>query len=314
MAQEAHEAIRPTAADRTPDSLKDYLDRDLLRLYALIWNRFVASQMNPALFDQTDVHIDAGRVEFKATGSVMKFDGFLALYQEEKPEEAKSTEENEPGGVLPELKDGDVLEVKQLLPTQHFTQPPARFNEASLVKALEAKGIGRPSTYANILSTIQDREYVVKQEARFYPTETGELVVELLVESFQELFDYEYTARMEDHLDRIESGREQWKDSMRDFYERLARKLEKAKTEMRDVKSEEIETDEVCEKCGSKMVIKWGKFGRFLACSSYPECKNTREIPKSGGPEVSGDDPEEDLLCEKCGRTLWRIHGLLRIS
>jgi len=309
MAQEAHEAIRPTSADRTPDRLKDYLDRDLLRLYALIWNRFIASQMNPALFDQTDVLIDAGRVEFKATGSAMKFDGFLALYQEAKPEEAKSTEEDEQGSILPELKEGDVLEVRQLLPTQHFTQPPARFNEASLVKALEAKGIGRPSTYASILSTIQDREYVVKQDGRFYPTETGELVEELLVGSFGELFDYEYTARMEDHLDRIESGREQWQDSMRDFYGRLARDLEKAKTEMRDVKSEEIETDEVCDKCGSKMVIKWGKFGRFLACSSYPECKNTREIPKSGGPEPSGDDPEEDLLCEKCGRPMVMKRG-----
>jgi DNA topoisomerase I len=304
MAQEAHEAIRPTSAARTPESLRDYLDRDLLRLYALIWNRFVASQMNPALFDQTDVLIEAGRVEFKATGSVMKFDGFLALYQEEKPEEPKGADQEDQGGVLPELQEGDILEVRELLPTQHFTQAPARFNEASLVKALEAKGIGRPSTYASILSTIQDREYVVKREGRFYPTETGELVVELLVESFRELFDYEYTAQMEDHLDRIESGREQWKDSMRDFYDRLTRSLEKAKTDMRDIKSMEIETDEVCEKCGSKMVIKWGKFGRFLACSSYPECKNTREIPKAGSPEPSGEDLEEDLLCEKCGRPM----------
>jgi DNA topoisomerase-1 len=302
-AQEAHEAIRPTSVDRAPEALKNHLDADLWKLYSLIWNRFVASQMNPALFAQTDVKIRAGRVEFRATGSVLKFDGFLTLYQEAKVEDAKE-EEKEEEGVLPELHEGERLEVKELLPTQHFTQPPPRYNEASLVKALEARGIGRPSTYAAILTTIQDREYVLKQAGKFYPTDTGEVVAELLVESFQDIFDYEYTARMEDHLDRIESGREEWTDSMREFYDRLAKRLAIAEKEMRDVKGEEIPTDEICDKCGRKMVIKWGRFGRFLACSGYPECKNTREIPRVCSLEPDQNNADEELECEKCGRPM----------
>jgi DNA topoisomerase-1 len=206
-AQEAHEAIRPTSVERTPDSLRNELDPDLWKLYSLIWNRFVASQMNPAVFDQTDVKIAAGRVEFKATGSITKFSGFLAVYQESKSDESRNTDQ-EREEVLPELHEGETLTLIELLPAQHYTQPPPRYNEASLVKALEAKGIGRPSTYATILSTIQDREYVDKHDGKFFPTEIGETVLELLVTSFQEIFDYEYTARMEDHLDRIESGRE----------------------------------------------------------------------------------------------------------
>jgi DNA topoisomerase I len=301
-AQEAHEAIRPTSIERTPESLKNDLEPDLWKLYALIWNRFVASQMNPALFDQTDVQIEAGRVEFKATGSITKFSGFLAVYQESKPEERDAAPEQE--SVLPEIHEGEELTLKELLPGQHFTQPPPRYNEASLVKALESKGIGRPSTYASILSTIQDRDYVDKHDGKFYPSEIGEVVLELLVASFQELFDYEYTARMEDHLDRIESGRERWQQAMRDFYDRFSGKLEIAEKEMRDVKTEAIETDEVCDKCGSKMVIKWGKFGRFMACSGYPDCRNTREIPKAGGPEKSGQTQPEELQCEKCGKPM----------
>jgi DNA topoisomerase-1 len=312
-AQEAHEAIRPTSLEYTPERLRDLLEpgrdsQDLWRLYSLIWNRFVASQMNPAVFDQTDILIDAGRVQFKATGSIIKFDGFLAAYPESRTEEVKPGAE-EPEGVLPELAEGEQLEVKALLPSQQFTQPPARYNEASLVKALEARGIGRPSTYASILSTIQDREYVDKRENKFYPTETGELVVELLVESFQDIFDYEYTARMEDHLDRIESGREPWRDAMRGFWERFSERLAAAEIHMRDVKSEEIETDELCEKCGRRMVIKWGKFGRFMACSGYPECKNTKEIPRNGE-EGGNDAPEaEGIPCEKCGRPMVMKRG-----
>jgi DNA topoisomerase I len=303
-AQEAHEAIRPTSVERTPESLRNDLEPDLLKLYSLIWNRFIASQMNPALFDQTDVQIDAGRVEFRITGSINKFPGFLAVYQESKSDENPGVGPEEEESVLPELHEGEALTLKELLPGQHFTQPPPRYNEASLVKALESKGIGRPSTYASILSTIQDREYVDKQDGKFYPTEIGEVVLDLLVSSFQEIFDYEYTARMEDHLDRIESGREVWKEAMRDFYDRFAKRLLVAQKEMRDIKTEAIETDEVCEKCGSKMVIKWGKFGRFLACSGYPECRNTREIAKNG----NGSEPEpmipEDILCEKCGKPM----------
>jgi DNA topoisomerase-1 len=309
-AQEAHEAIRPTLVDHAPESLKRFLEPDMWKLYSLIWHRFVASQMNPAVFDQTDVTIEAGRVQFKATGSVRKFDGFLAVYQEAKADETRSDRETDSqDGLLPELSEGERLDVRALQPTQHFTQPPPRYNEASLVKALEAQGIGRPSTYASILSTIQDREYVHKNEGRFHPTETGELVVQLLVESFEDIFNYEYTARMEDHLDRIESGRERWQDAMRDFYERFSKRLRDAEKHMRDVKTEEIETDEVCEKCGSKMVIKWGKFGRFMACSSYPECKNTREIPKDGseaGPIVA---EVEEIACEKCGRPMVMKRG-----
>ncbi|MBN2243972.1 MAG: type I DNA topoisomerase, partial [Acidobacteria bacterium] len=267
-AQEAHEAIRPTSVDRTPESLKNELEPDLWKLYALIWNRFVASQMKPALYDQTDVTIKAGKVEFKAVGSIEKFRGFLAVYQESKSDENKDSSNGEESALLPEMAEGETLELKELAPGQHFTQPPPRYSEAALVKALEAKGIGRPSTYASILSTIQDREYVEKHSGRFHPSETGELVVEMLVASFRELFDYEYTARMEASLDRIESGRERWKDAMRDFYGRFADELAVAKKEMRNVKTESIETDEICDKCGSRMVIKWGKFGRFMACSA----------------------------------------------
>jgi DNA topoisomerase I len=303
-AQDAHEAIRPTSVDRTPESLKNDLEPDLLKLYSLIWNRFVASQMNPALFDQTDVQIEAGRVEFRTTGSINKFQGFLAVYQETKSDENPVAGQDEEESVLPELHEGESLALKELLPGQHFTQPPARYNEASLVKALESKGIGRPSTYANILSTIQDREYVDKQDGKFYPTEIGEVVLNLLVASFQEIFDYEYTARMEDHLDHIESGREVWKEAMRDFYGRFSARLQVAKVEMPDIKTEAIETDEICEKCGNKMVIKWGKFGRFLACSGYPECRNTREIAKNGGSNEPEKSPPEDVLCEKCGKPM----------
>lgn len=319
-AQEAHEAIRPTSAARSPEGLEHLLEPDLWKLYRLIWQRFVASQMSPALFDQTDVVIEAGRVEFKATGSVLKFDGFLAVYREAKPAASKpEAQAEDQEALLPELAEGEHLEVKALQPTQHFTQPPPRYNEASLVKSLEARGIGRPSTYASILSTIQDREYVHKRQGRFYPTETGELVVDLLIESFRDIFDYEYTARMEDHLDRIESGRERWQDAMRSFWQRFSQRLAAAVTHMRDVKTEEIPTDEVCEKCGSGMVIKWGKFGRFMACSAYPECKNTREIPKNGT-EAGTDAPEvEEIECEKCGRPMVlklfrRVPRLLRLS
>jgi DNA topoisomerase-1 len=305
-AQEAHEAIRPTSVVRTPESLETHVEPDMLKLYTLIWRRFVASQMNPAIFDATDVEISAGRVQFKAVGSVVKFDGFLTLYQEAKVEDPKPDQEPEEAeGILPELSEGETLTLRELRPAQHFTSPPARYNEASLVKALESRGIGRPSTYATILSTIQDREYAVKQDNKFFPTETGEVVVELLVESFKDIFDYEYTARMEDHLDRIESGREKWNEAMHDFYERFSKRLATAKTEMRDLKTEEIETDEVCEKCGSKMIIKWGKFGRFMACSAYPDCKNTREIPKVCNVDASAPPSEiEQVECDKCGKPM----------
>ena len=315
-AQEAHEAIRPTSVARTPESLKKVLSPELWKLYALIWTRFVASQMNPAVFDHTEVNIRAGRAEFRATGSILKFAGFQAVYREAKAEETpdkrKDSVAEDAELILPELHEGEELALLALLPAQYFTQPPPRYNEASLVKALETRGIGRPSTYASIISTIQDREYVDKTEGKFHPTETGELVLDLLVESFKELFDYEYTARMEDELDRIESGKEAWKNSLGAFYELLDERLKIAKKEMRSVKTETVETDEVCDKCGEKMVIKWGKFGRFIACSNYPACKNTRQIVPVGngatapgaGDTAAGAAPQEEISCEKCGRPM----------
>lgn len=303
-AQEAHEAIRPTSVERIPESLKKDLEPELWKLYSLIWNRFVASQMNPALFDQTDVTIEAGDVEFKAIGSIEKFKGFLAVYQETRPDDGTDPRSIEADAILPELAVGEILDVKELVPAQHFTQPPSRYNEASLVKALESKGIGRPSTYASILGTIQDRQYVEKQSGKFYPSETGEIVLELLVSSFQELFDYEYTARMEVSLDRIESGRESWKEAMREFYDRFSKKLILAQDEMRNIKTESLETDEICDKCGKKMVIKWGKFGRFMACSGYPECRNTKEIAKNGTTEEPENGKAEVIECDKCGKPM----------
>ena len=314
-AQEAHEAIRPTSVARTPESLKKVLEPELWKLYALIWTRFVASQMNPAIFDQTEVNIRAAKVEFRTTGSILKFAGFQSVYQEAKAEDApdarKDSSRQDEELILPELSEGEELNLQALIPAQHFTQPPPRYNEASLVKALESRGIGRPSTYASILSTIQDREYVDKTEGKFRPTDTGELVLDLLVESFKELFDYEYTARMEDDLDRIESGREAWEKAIGAFYELLDERLKTAKKEMRNVKTEAVETGEVCDKCGGKMVIKWGKFGRFIACSNYPDCKNTREFaPDGNGVEASGTDnaaesaSPEEILCDKCGRPM----------
>jgi len=314
-AQEAHEAIRPTSVARTPESLKNILTPELWKLYALIWTRFVASQMNPAVFDHTEVNIRAGRAEFRATGSVLVFAGFQTVYQEAKPEEApqarKDPSQNDEDLVLPELREGEGLALLALLPAQHFTQPPTRYNEASLVKALESRGIGRPSTYATILSTIQDREYVDKTDGKFHPTETGELVLDLLVESFKELFDYEYTARMEDGLDRIESGREAWKIAIGAFYKLLDERLKTAKKEMRNVKTETVETGEACDKCAGKMIIKWGKFGRFMACSNYPECKNTRQLGSNGNgaatdgaADAVGNTLQEEITCEKCSRPM----------
>ena len=315
-AQEAHEAIRPTSVLRTPESMKNVLSPELWKLYALIWTRFVASQMNPAVFDHTEVNIHAGRVEFRATGSILKFAGFQAVYQEAKAEDApdarKDSAAKDDESILPELGDGEELTLQALLPAQYFTQPPPRYNEASLVKALESRGIGRPSTYASILSTIQDREYVDKTDGKFYPTDTGEIVLDLLVESFSEIFDYEYTARMEDDLDRIESGREAWKKAIGAFYELLDERLKVAKTEMRNIKTEAVETGEICEKCGSGMVIKWGKFGRFMACSNYPECKNTKQIGSNGNGAVAAsaaedvveNAPQGDIPCDKCGQPM----------
>ncbi|MBI4412049.1 MAG: type I DNA topoisomerase, partial [Deltaproteobacteria bacterium] len=309
-AQEAHEAIRPTSMAYTPDVVKKYLKKDEYRLYELIWKRFVASQMKPAVLDRTTFVITAGIYEFRATGSIIKFPGFISVYIEEEDEEAKSPkgeeETDEKGGegaILPELKEGETLKCLEYLPSQHFTQPPPRFTEASLVKELEEKGIGRPSTYASILGVIQDKKYCEKDEGkRLRPTELGTMVNDLLVKNFTEIMDVQFTARMEEELDQVEEGKMEWVDTLKDFYGTFSKTLSHAKVHMKDIKRQEILTDLKCEKCGSTMVIKFGRHGEFLACQSYPDCKNTKEFRKDESgkiiPEVPKDTGE---VCEKCG-------------
>jgi DNA topoisomerase-1 len=308
-AQDAHEAIRPTSAMRTPDSVKAFLGKDEHALYRLIWQRFVASQMMPAILDQTTIDIKAGeRYLFRATGSVIKFNGFLAVYEEGKDE--KDEEDDEASRKLPLVEEGERLTLNALSPEQHFTEPPPRFTEATLVKALEEKGIGRPSTYASIMTVIQDREYAERREGRFFPTELGVIVNDLLVESFDDLFNVQYTAHMEEELDEIEDGKMRWTDTLAEFYEKFTKDLELAKLHMRDVKRQEIITDEKCENCGSPMAKKFGRYGTFLACTNYPDCKTTRDIPKAHdevGKEAHAEAGEE--TCDNCGRPMVMKRG-----
>jgi DNA topoisomerase-1 len=287
---------------RTPESVEKFLAEDEMKLYRLIWMRFVASQMTPAVFDQTTIDVDAKGKDgaaylFRATGSVPKFDGFLKVYQEGKDE--KDEDDEELKNKLPAVVAGEVLKFKAILPEQHFTEPPPRFTEATLVKELEAKGVGRPSTYASILSTIQEREYVRKDGGKFTPTELGMVVTDLLLESFDDLFDVTYTARMEGELDDIEEGKLDWRVAMSEFYERFQKDLKHAERHMTDIKRMEEPTDQICEKCGKPMVIKWGRHGKFIACTGYPECTNTREIAQEG---VTEQDEAE--YCDNCGRPL----------
>ncbi|MDQ3806032.1 MAG: type I DNA topoisomerase, partial [Acidobacteriota bacterium] len=315
-AQDAHEAIRPTDISRTPESLARYLGKDELKLYRLIWQRFVASQMNPAVYDQTTIDIAAGRFLFRATGSVLKFDGFLKVYEEGRDE--KTDEDDEAARKLPLVAEGENLKLNSVTPEQHFTEPPPRYTEATLVKALEEKGIGRPSTYAAIMTTIQDREYVERLEGRFHPTALGTTVNDLLIEGgFDDLFNESYTARMEEELDEIEDGKLRWTDALNEFYGKFARDLKAFEKHAKDKKGVSIPTDETCENCGSPMVIKLGRFGQFLACSNYPECRTTREVSK---PQAEGDGasaaaganggteaPEE--TCELCGKPMAMKRG-----
>ena len=322
-AQDAHEAIRPTNIEYPPERVQPFLERDMFRLYELIWNRFVACQMTPAVFDQTTADIQAGNAVFRATGQTTKFPGYLAVYGEQaasdepaKIEEAGAEkmegEDEEKGDLsrqLPPLESGQKLQLVQLVPEQHFTQPPPRFTEASLVKELEEKGIGRPSTYAAILSTIQDKEYVEKKENRFYPTELGKLVTELLMASFPTVMDVEFTAKMEGELDEVEEGSANWVKVLNEFYGPFKKTLAVADEQMRDVKREEQKTDLVCEKCGSPMVIKWGRMGRFLACSGYPECKNTKDfVEKDGKIEIALELPTDEK-CPTCGKPMVNKRG-----
>jgi len=312
--QGAHEAIRPTSAMRHPDQIKQYLKEDEFKVYKLIWQRFVASQINPAVFDQTTVDIDAKNGNdvfwFRVTGSVLKFDGFLRIYEEAK--EGKDEEDEELKHKLPALEAGQKLSLKQLKPEQHFTEPPPRYNEASLVKELEERGIGRPSTYAAILSTIQERQYVQKLGGKFVPTEIGLVVTDLLVENFRDIFDVQYTARLEEELDEIEEGKEKWQDALGDFYKKFQKDLKYAEKHMENIKRMEKPTDEKCELCGAPLVIKWGKHGSFYACSTYDKddpntCKFTKENPINL-PDLDSADMQEtgaaEEYCENCGRVM----------
>jgi DNA topoisomerase-1 len=313
-AQAAHEAIRPTSAMRHPDQVKQYLKEDEFKVYKLIWQRFVASQIMPAVFDQTTVDIDAkaksGDVYwFRVTGSVLKFDGFLRVYEESK--EGKDEEDEELKHKLPALEAGQKLTLKELKPEQHFTEPPPRYNEASLVKELEERGIGRPSTYSAILSTIQERQYVQKLGGKFTPTEIGLVVTDLLVENFRDIFDVAYTAGLEEKLDEIEEGKEKWTDTLADFYKKFTKDLKYAEKHMENIKRMEKPTDEKCEKCGAPLVIKWGRHGSFYACSTYDKedpntCTFTKENPINL-PDLDSADVQEttqEEYCENCGRVM----------
>lgn len=283
-AQEAHEAIRPSDPARTPDSLKQYLERDQYRLYDLVWRRFFASQMPAALFDQTAVTIAANDYSFRANGQIMQFDGFLKIYPQKFEEHT-----------LPPLSEKDALALKELKPNQHFTEPPPRFTEASLIKTLEENGIGRPSTYAPTMATIQDRGYVEKDEQkRLRPTEIGEVVNKILVEHFPAVVDVQFTAKMEEEFDEIAEGKMEWQPVIKEFYEPFAKIIEAKYAEVE--KQTPVETtDEVCEKCGRPMVVKYGRFGKFLACSGFPECKNAKPLPKAP-PKSTG------VMCPECNQ------------
>ena len=310
-AQDAHEAIRPTSMAYDPETVRAHLTKEQYSLYRLIWSRFVASQMPPATFDDTTLDVEAAGFILRAKGSVPKFSGWMAVYEQAQEQAQQAVEKStsgDPGadpdadgitGLLPALVEGDILTLKALKPEQKFTQPPPRFSEATLVKELEENGIGRPSTYASIIGTLQAREYVEKLEGRFKPTRLGRLVTDLLVTSFDDLLQVDYTREMEETLDKIEAGTADYAGTLSSFYDKFRVDLEQASEKMPNIKANGLPTDEVCDKCGSKMIIKVGKFGMFVACSGYPDCQNTRELDVA---ETSPDDQEE--TCENCGKPM----------
>ena len=308
--QDAHEAIRPTYLHYPPEKVKPFLEKDQFKLYQLIWDRFVASQMTPAKFDQTTFQIEAGpegRYELRTRGSIMRFPGFLKVYEEH----TDSRNGNGKDTQLPDLAEGEKLKLLELDIKQNFTQHPPRFTEAALVKELEENGVGRPSTYAAILSTIQDKEYVRKEEGKLHPSETGEVVTGLLEESFPDIMDAQFTARMEENLDEVEEGKIQWRKLLGDFYGDFKGRVEAAKENMRDVKRMETPTDITCPDCKEhKMVIKWGRKGSFLGCSSYPGCRNTMEYFRDDKGEIVPIPPKIlDEPCPKCKGDLVIKHG-----
>jgi DNA topoisomerase I len=278
-AQEAHEAIRPALPLREPETLREFLSPDQFKLYLLIWNRFIASQMSPAVFAVVTVEIKAGRCIFKALGSEKIFAGFTIVYEVEAEVTEEQNGKEDTNKILPFLAVNDGLLLIELIPSQHFTKPPARFSDASLVKALEEHGIGRPSTYAPIIYTIVARNYVKRKDGYFYPSELGMVVTDLLVKSFSKILDLKFTAKMEEDLDRIEEGKEKKNDILKKFYGPFEKDVKAASENMRKVKGEAVATSEVCEKCGKPMVIKWGRLGRFLSCSDFPNCKFAKSLP-----------------------------------
>ncbi|MBM3290862.1 MAG: DNA topoisomerase I, partial [Candidatus Hydrogenedentes bacterium] len=339
-AQDAHEAIRPTVPSRTPESVEAYLDADQMKLYTLIWKRFTASQMAPAVLDQTIIDIGAGDCEFRASGSVMKFPGFTVLYEE--TVEDKSNGDDDAAGLLPQVNPGETVAARELKPEQHFTKPPPRYSEASLIRALEENGIGRPSTYAPTINTITERGYVEREKGRLRPTELGDQVNTILVANFPDILDLGFTAQLEADLDHVEEGTREWHDLLRAFYAEFEKDLTAAqkrmvaeligeepacpkcggKMELREgffglylscrrhpncdgrigvkKKASAEPTDEICDKCGAPMVLRLGRFGKFLACSKYPECKNTHKVDKQGNKVDSPAKEPPKKTDQKC--------------
>ena len=287
-AQDAHEGIRPTYINIAPDSIKDHLTPEQYKLYRLIYNRFMASQMKPAIYDTMAVTVNSNGYEFKANGQNLKFKGFMTLYVE-----GTDGKEEQEEGMLPELKENQEVKLKKLEPKQSFTEPPARYTEASLVKALEEKGIGRPSTYSPTITTILERRYIEKEQKQLYPTELGRIVNKLLTENFTDVINVEFTAKIENQFDEIAEGKEQWKKMIKEFYTPFEKELKKVEKELEHVELVEEVSDVKCEKCGRMMVYKYGRYGKFLACPGYPECKNTKPIV-----EII------DVPCPKCGATV----------
>ncbi len=290
-AQDAHEAIRPTSMEFPPEKIKSHLEKDELKLYKLIWGRFAASQMGPAVYDSTKVELSGGDYLFRAKGSRMKFKGFMEAYPYVRSKKDV---------ILPDLKKGEQVELKDLDPKQHFTKPPARYSEATLVKELENNGVGRPSTYANILTKIQNKDYVSRKKNRFHPSDLGMIVSDLLVENFKDLLDIGYTARMEEVLDKVEEGKVDWVEALKDFYTNFKEDLEKARDEMESLKKPPEPTDQECPKCGAQLMKRTGRFGEFLGCSKYPKCDYTQEI------EGSEDEDEElpEIDCPNCEKEM----------
>jgi DNA topoisomerase-1 len=308
MAQDAHEAIRPTSVARTPEDVAPYLDKAALALYNLIWKCFIASQMSPAILDQTRVDIEAGLYLLRVVGTVVRFPGFTILYSETKDEsqEKGQNSSDKAKTELPALAMDDPLKLLGIEPKQHFTQPPPRYSEASLIKTLEEKGIGRPSTYATILSTIQSKEYVCLEKRYFYPSALGFVVTDLLVAHFPEILDSKFTAAMEKKLDGVEDGSNSWIKVLEKFYGPFSKSLNLAQEEMKSVKIKGVSTDIKCDKCSAPMVIKYGSRGEFLACSGYPECKNTKDFKRDEKGQIQIQDREirTDKICDRCGRPM----------